>query len=321
MANPIAIWVTSPYLSFRGTLNHLYRGCNLPSPISSLCRSSGRSLSRSFEPAFRFIILVALGLALSACTSTRVLQKTPYKIPSTRYAALVINANSGQVLHQVRADAIRFPASLTKMMTMYLVFEALQRGKISKSTAIPISARAARQPASKLYLKAGQTITVDKALQAIAVKSANDVTYAMAEYLSGSEAAFARHMTNRARSLGMRSTTFRNSSGLPDRRQVTTARDMAKLGIALRRRFPQYYSYFSRRSFVHNGRTVRGHNKVLNLLQGADGIKTGYTRASGFNLVTSVRTSKGRIIGVILGENSGRVRDRHMVQLINKYAK
>ncbi|MEE9313107.1 MAG: D-alanyl-D-alanine carboxypeptidase family protein [Rhizobiaceae bacterium] len=265
--------------------------------------------------------LLIVGLVLSACNTSSALRSGPFKVPSARYAALIINANSGEVLHSVRANAIRFPASLTKMMTMYLAFEAISSGRISKSSLITVSSRAARQPASKLYLKAGQTITVDKALEAIAVKSANDVAYAMAEFLSGSEANFARHMTSRARSLGMSSTTFRNASGLPDKRQVTTARDMAKLGIALRRRFPQHYHYFSKRTFKYHGRTIRGHNKVLGLLRGADGIKTGYTRASGFNLVTSVRTRKGRIIGVILGENSGRTRDRHMVQLINKYAK
>ncbi|MEE9375251.1 MAG: D-alanyl-D-alanine carboxypeptidase family protein [Rhizobiaceae bacterium] len=271
--------------------------------------------------ASRFAMLMVLATVLSGCTTSSALRSGPYKVPSARYAALVINANSGKILHSVRANAIRFPASLTKMMTMYLAFEAMSTGRMNKLTLIPISSRAARQPASKLYLKAGQSISVHKALEAIAVKSANDVAYAMAEFLSGSEAAFARRMTSKARSLGMASTTFRNASGLPDKRQVTTARDMAKLGIALRRRYPQYYHYFSKRSFSYHGRTIRGHNKVLGLMRGVDGIKTGYTRASGFNLVTSVRTRKGRIIGVILGENSGRTRDRHMVQLINKYAR
>ena len=168
-------------------------------------------------------------------------------------------------------------------------------------------------------MKAGQSISVDTALNALAVKSANDVAYAVAEFMSGSEAAFARSMTVKARSLGMRSTTFRNASGLPDKRQVTTARDMAKLGIALRKRFPQYFYYFNKRSFSFNGKTIRGHNRVLGQLKGANGIKTGYTRASGFNLVTSARTRKGLVVGVILGENSGRSRDKHMVALINRY--
>lgn len=231
----------------------------------------------------------------------------------------MVNANTGKVLHEVRPDAIRFPASLTKMMTMYMVFEALQQGKISRSTQIPISAKAAARPASKLWLKAGTSISVDLAMQALAVKSANDVAYAVAEFMSGSEPAFARAMTAKARSLGMKSTTFRNASGLPDKRQVTTARDMARLGIRLRKRFPQYFSYFGKRSFNFRGKTIRGHNKVLGQLRGANGIKTGYTRASGFNLVTSAQTSQGLVVGVILGENSGGSRNRHMVILMNKY--
>ena len=266
----------------------------------------------------KFLIL-ALAVLISGCTTTSVFQQAPFKIPSARYASIVVNANSGKVLHEIRPDAIRFPASLTKMMTMYMMFEALQRGRITKSTQIPISAYAAGRPASKLWLKAGSSISVDTALNALAVKSANDVATAVAEYFSGGEAAFAHAMTSKARSLGMASTTFRNASGLPDRRQVTTARDMAKLGIILRKRFPQYFSYFGKRSFSFRGKTIRGHNKVLGQLRGANGIKTGYTRASGFNLVTSARTSQGLVVGVILGENSGASRNRHMVQLINRY--
>ncbi|MDD9911007.1 MAG: D-alanyl-D-alanine carboxypeptidase [Ahrensia sp.] len=263
-------------------------------------------------------MLAALTL-VSACTTTSVLNTAPFVPPSARYAAIVVDGNSGRVLHSTRPDAIRFPASLTKMMTMLMLFEALDRGQISKSTLIPVSSRAARQPASKLWLKDGSSITVDKALQALAVKSANDVAYAVAEFLAGSEAAFARRMTAKARSFGMKSTTFRNASGLPDKRQVTTARDMAKLGIILRKRYPQHYHYFGRRSFAFRGKTIRGHNKVLGKVRGADGIKTGYTRASGFNLVTSVRARGKSVVGVILGENSGKSRDRHMVLLINRF--
>lgn len=202
-----------------------------------------------------------------------------------------------------------------------MVFDALERGQLRKSSLITVSARAAAQPASKLYLKPNDTITVDQALKALAVKSANDVAYAVAERLGGTEANFAAQMTRKARSLGMRSTTFRNSSGLPDRRQVSTARDMAKLGIALRKRHGRNFYYFKARSFSFRGRTIRGHNRVLGQLRGADGIKTGYTRASGYNLVTSVRTGGKTVVGVIMGENSGRVRDRHMVQLMQRYAR
>ena len=257
---------------------------------------------------------------LGACTVTSALDTSPYSIPSTRYAAIVMDSR-GKVLHAVRPDAIRFPASLTKMMTMYMAFGAMKAGKMNRSTLITISNNASRRPASKLYLKPGSTITVDKALQALAVKSANDVATAMAEHLGGTEANFARMMTAKARALGMTSTTFRNASGLPDKRQVSTARDMAKLGFALKNHFPQYYSYFGKSSLVFRGKTIRGHNKVLKMVRGTDGIKTGYTRASGYNLATSIRTRRGRYVAVILGEKSGRVRNKHMVQLLKKYAR
>ncbi len=258
---------------------------------------------------------------LSACTTSSTFKSAPYLPPTQRYAAIVVDVSSGKVLHNTKADEIRFPASLTKMMTMYMMFDALSKRKVTLNTPIPISRRAAARPASKLYLKAGSTITVNKAMESLAIKSANDVAYAVAEFLAGSEKAFADRMTFKARSLGMRSTTFRNASGLPDKRQVTTARDMAKLGIALRKRFPQYYHYFGKRTFAFKGRTVRGHNRVLGTVRGADGIKTGYTRASGFNLVTSVRYGGRNLVGVILGENSGRSRDKHMTELMNFHLK
>lgn len=269
---------------------------------------------------FARAVVAACSIFIAGCTTTSALQTSPYEVPSERYAAILMDANSGRVLHAVKADAIRYPASLTKMMTMYLTFEAMQQGRISKSTQIPVSAAASRQSPSKLYLKPGDTISVDSALQALAVKSANDVAYAVAEYLGGSESGFAVKMTAKARSLGMKSTVFRNASGLPDKRQITTARDMAKLGIALRKRFPQHFHYFGKRSMTYNGKAIRGHNRVLGMLSGADGIKTGYTRASGFNLVTSARTRRGLVVGVILGENSGRSRDQHMVELFRSYA-
>lgn len=265
----------------------------------------------------RLALLLTALTVLMGCTTSAALRSSPFLPPSERYAAIVVDARSGKVLHNTRADAIRFPASLTKMMTMYMMFEALSQRKVSLHTAVRISPRAAARPASKLYLKSGSSITVHKAMEALAVKSANDVAYAVAEFLAGSEKAFADRMTFKARSLGMKSTTFRNASGLPDKRQVTTARDMAKLGIALRKKFPQYYHYFGKRSFVFKGKTIRGHNRVLGTVEGADGIKTGYTRASGFNLVTSVRSGRRNLVGVILGENSGRSRDKHMTELMN----
>ena len=258
---------------------------------------------------------------LAGCSASSTLKSSPYLPPTQRYTAIVVDVRSGKVLHNTKADAIRFPASLTKMMTMYMMFESLAARKVSLNTPIPISARAAARPASKLYLRAGSTITVDQAMHALAIKSANDVAYAVAEFLAGSEKAFADRMTFKARSLGMRSTTFRNASGLPDKRQVSTARDMAKLGVALRKRFPQYYHYFGKSSFKFRGKTIRGHNRVLGTVRGADGIKTGYTRASGFNLVTSVQYGGRSLVGVIMGENSGKSRNKHMTELMNFHLK
>ena len=281
----------------------------------------GGVLAGGSTKLFKFFAIFLLGLLAAGCSTTSVLQATPFDIPSQRFAAIVVDESSGKVLYQARADATRFPASLTKMMTMYMAYEALQSGRISKNTQIPISRNASRQPASKLYLKEGSSISVDEALTALAVKSANDVAYAMAEFLGGSEANFARQMTAKARGLGLKSTTFRNASGLPDSKQVTTARDMANLGLILRKQYPQYFHYFKKNSMVFRGKTVRGHNRVLAQLNGADGIKTGYTRASGFNLVTSAQTPRGRLVGVILGENTSRIRDKHMIQLFKKYGK
>ncbi|MEL6967016.1 MAG: D-alanyl-D-alanine carboxypeptidase family protein [Pseudomonadota bacterium] len=268
----------------------------------------------------RFAALTALAV-LSGCTTTKALNisASPYNIPSARYAAIVVDGRSGKVLHATRADAIRFPASLTKMMTMFMAFDAMKAGKINRNTLIPVSAKASRQPPSKLWLKTGSSIKLDTALRALAVKSANDVAVAVAEKLGGTEARFAKMMTARARTLGLTSTVFRNASGLPNKRQVTTARDMARLGLALKRQHGAYYGYFGLRSFQYRGRTITGHNRVLGRLRGANGIKTGYTRASGFNLVTSTTAGERPLVGVILGENSGRVRDTHMVQLLSQY--
>jgi len=271
------------------------------------------------QSRLRGFFLIVFSLFASACTSSSILDPTPYQPPTARYAAIVVSANSGKVLHDTRADARRFPASLTKMMTLYMLFDAIDKRKISKTGQISISARAAAQPASKLWLKAGTSISVNTAIQALAVKSANDVAYAVAERLGGSEARFAAMMTKKARALGMTSTTFKNASGLPNRAQVTTARDMAKLGIALKKRFPHHFHYFGRSSMIFRGKKIRGHNRVLTQLRGANGIKTGYTRASGFNLVTSVSRNGKTVVGVILGENSGRQRDQHMVKLMRAY--
>jgi D-alanyl-D-alanine carboxypeptidase len=204
------------------------------------------------------------------------------------------------------------------MMTLYLVFQELESGRLSLKSPIRMSARAAGMAPSKLGVKPGQSITVETAIRALVVKSANDVAAAVAENIAGSEKDFARRMTRTARSLGMSRTTFANASGLPNPAQVTTARDMATLGLRLMRDYPQYYPYFRTRSFVYQGRTVTGHNRLLASYEGTDGIKTGYINASGFNLVSSVRRGDKRLVGVVLGGRTGASRDAYMKQMLTR---
>ena len=238
---------------------------------------------------------------------------------AAKYAAIVIDANTGKTLHSSSADAPRYPASLTKMMTLYLTFEALQAGKISKKTQIPFSAQAATKPPTKLGVKAGKSVSVETIIYSLVTKSANDSAAAIAEYLGGSEQGFARLMTAKAKRLGMTGTVFRNASGLPDTSQHSTARDMALLGVALREHFPQYYGYFSTKSFAYGRQRMANHNKLLGRIKGVDGIKTGYTRASGFNLVSSVSDGNRRIVAVVMGGQSGAARDRQVAALIKEY--
>lgn len=233
-------------------------------------------------------------------------------------AAIVIDANTGATLHESAADGRRFPASLTKMMTIYLVFEQLRQRRLSLDTPIRFSHRAASQQPSKLGLAPGETITVRDAISALITKSANDVATAVAEHIAGSEAAFARRMTAKARELGMARTVFRNASGLPDRLQVTTARDMARLGLALQDNFPKRYRMFAQRRFAYGGRRYKNHNRLLGRFPGTDGIKTGYTRASGFNITTSVRRNGKHVVGVVIGQRTGRIRDAVMRKLLVK---
>ncbi len=236
-----------------------------------------------------------------------------------RYAAIVVDANTGKTLFSANADAKRYPASLTKMMTLYMLFEAMQAGRINKDTRIPVSSYAASRPPTKIGFRPGQSIRAEDAALAMITKSANDVAAAVGEYLGGSEERFAQMMTAKARRLGMRNTTFRNASGLPNMAQHSTARDMAVLGMALRQHFPREFAYFSRRSFEFRGQTIRGHNRLLGRVEGVDGIKTGYTNASGYNLVSSVNLDGRRLVAVVMGGNTGASRDAHMAQLIRKY--
>lgn len=238
---------------------------------------------------------------------------------AARYAGIVVDAKTGKVLYSDDADGLRYPASLTKMMTLYLVFEALDQGRINKNTVVTMSKYAAAQSPSKLGVRAGGTFTVEQGILALVTRSANDCSVALAELLGGSEARFARMMTAKAHALGMARTVYRNANGLPNDAQVTTARDQARLGLALRQHFPHHYDYFSTRSFKFGRQVIGNHNKLLGRIQGVDGIKTGYTRKSGFNLVTSARAGGKSIVGVVMGFPSGGSRDAHMAKLVKKY--
>ncbi|MEM7749408.1 MAG: D-alanyl-D-alanine carboxypeptidase [Pseudomonadota bacterium] len=238
-----------------------------------------------------------------------------------KQASFVVDANTGRILHADRADTLRYPASLTKMMTLYLVFERIQDGRLAYTTKITASPRASAQPPSKIGLKVGDQITVSQAIRALVTKSANDVATAVAEHIAGSEYAFARLMTNKAKLLGMKNTAFRNASGLPDRRQFTTARDMAKLAIRLQDHFPKQFRHFQTRTFRYKKRVYRNHNALLGRYRGVNGIKTGYTRASGFNLVTSLQNDRRYVVAVVMGGRTGRSRNAIMRRLLGKHVK
>jgi D-alanyl-D-alanine carboxypeptidase len=234
------------------------------------------------------------------------------------YAAIVVDANSGSVLHNANADALRHPASLTKIMTLYLLFEQIEAGKLKLDSRLEVSDHASQQAPSKLGLMPGQTIMVEDAIRALVTKSANDAAVVVAEAIGGDEDSFGRMMTRKARALGMSRTVYVNASGLPDDDQLTTARDQATLGRAIQDRFPRYYRYFATPAFVYRGHAMRNHNKLLGRVEGVDGIKTGYTRSSGFNLVTSVRRGPRHVVAVVLGGTSGGARDARMRMLIEQ---
>jgi D-alanyl-D-alanine carboxypeptidase len=231
-------------------------------------------------------------------------------------ATIVVDGNTGAVLEQSNPDAPRHPASLTKVMTLYLLFEQLDAGKINLNTRLYVTEHAAEQAPTKLDLRPGQTIAVEDAIKAIVTRSANDAAVVIAENLGGSEKAFAKMMTEKAAELGMTHTTYVNASGLPDDDQVTTARDQALLGRAIQDRFPRYYPFFSTTSFVFRGQVIRGHDHLLGTVAGVDGIKTGYTNGSGFNLLTSVHRDGRYLVAVVIGGRSAAERDAHMRALI-----
>src|SRR3954468_8143571 len=233
-------------------------------------------------------------------------------------SSIMVDAVTGDIISSSNADTQTYPASLTKMMTLYLLFDALKHGQIKLSDQIVFSDHAAAQDATNLAVSEGASIRVETAILAVVVRSANDAATAIGERIAGSEWAFAKKMTATARSLGMSNTVFLNANGLPNPGQHTTARDMAILGVALLRDFPEYYHYFSAERFTYRGVAYNGHNRVLNKFDGADGIKTGYIRASGFNLVTSAARDGRRLVGVIMGGQSPYIRDKNMVAMMAK---
>jgi D-alanyl-D-alanine carboxypeptidase len=236
---------------------------------------------------------------------------------AARSAAIIMDAATGTVLYEDDADGLRYPASLTKIMTLYLLFEAIDAKRVTLETRFPVSVRASNQDPTKLGLKPGETIAVREIILGLVTKSANDAAVVAAEGLAGTEPGFAAKMTEKARQLGMSSTLFRNASGLPDPQQKTTARDLAILARAMLKNFPHHYHFFDTPSFTYNGITHANHNRLNNWYEGADGLKTGYIRASGFNLVTSAKRDNRRLIGVVLGGVSPGSRDQEMARLLD----
>ena len=255
---------------------------------------------------------LAVTIALSASTAWAGSLTT-----ESKYAAIVVDANSGEVLYAKKADSPRYPASITKVMTLYLAFEAMSQGRLHLNEYITVSRHAAGQAPTKLGIRAGQSVRVDDAIRATAVKSANDMAVVLAERIGGSEPRFAALMTLRAQELGMTQTHFANASGLPDRQQLSSARDIAILSRAVMRDYPQYYAYFGQKQFFYNGQNLKNHNGLLGKMPGVDGLKTGFTSASGFNLAASAVRDNRRLIAVVLGGNSTAARDNHVEDLLD----
>jgi D-alanyl-D-alanine carboxypeptidase len=279
---------------------------------------------RRVGPLHLFISLLTIfAVVFTAATADAARKKhhraRHYRAPEPyveKGAAIVIDANSGKVLYERMSTEKRYPASLTKMMTLYLLFEQLEKGNISLSSKITASAYAASQDPTRLGLEAGSELTVEEAIKAIIVRSANDVAVAVAERLGGSEYQFATRMTAKARELGMTNTNFVNASGLPDENQRTTAFDLMLLSRRVIADYPEFYPYFHLQSFVWNGRSYEGHNNLMKFFDGADGLKTGYTRMSGFNLASSATRGGTRLISVVMGGRTARERDAQTAQLL-----
>lgn len=272
-------------------------------------------VTRLVLAGFVLLGMVATPLAVQAKSQHKSKQSNSAAVPN--YADIVIEAKTGRILHETNGNRLRHPASLTKMMTLYMTFQALESGQLKLNQYLPVSANAAAQSPSKLGLRRDTRIRVEDAILGLVTESANDAAVVLGEWLGGSEEGFAKKMTAQAKALGMMQTRFKNPSGLPDPEQVTTARDMAMLGHALIYHFQNYYPYFSTRSFTYAGLTHANHNHLMSRYDGMDGIKTGYIRASGFNLVASAERDGVRLIGVVFGGRSARSRDNQMAQLLD----
>ena len=257
--------------------------------------------------SFNFALFLGLSLTFGNLANAK-----------TSTSSIIIDAESGKVLSSSQADKLRYPASLTKVMTLYITFDALEKGIIKMEDKLPVSRNAANRAPSKLGLRAGEKISVRDAIMALIVKSANDCATVLAEGLGYTEENFAKGMTKVARELGMKNTTFKNASGLPNRQQKTTARDMALLGAAMYHHFPQYYKLFSTKKFVYKGRTYYTHNHVLKSFEGADGMKTGFTNAAGFNIITSAERDGKRVIAVTMGHDTAKLRDKQVSIMMSK---
>ncbi|MCI5046951.1 MAG: D-alanyl-D-alanine carboxypeptidase [Aquisalinus sp.] len=264
-------------------------------------------------PSVRSISFLAIFL-----TAALLMTSTQSAHANSKYAAFVMHADTGDILFDKYSTQRRYPASLTKIMTLYLLFEELEKGNLTLDSNLTASHYAASMPASDLGLKRGDTIRVEDAINALVIKSANDVAVVVAEKIAGSEKAFATRMTNKAWAMGMRSTRFRNASGLPNTKQYTTARDMALLARRMMQDFPQYWHYFQKENFTWKGNTYNTHNKLVGSFDGVNGLKTGYTRMSGYNLATTITRGDNRLIGIVLGGRSGTTRNRHMRDILNR---
>lgn len=281
-----------------------------------ICAGQPITMGRDGAPSgVAFSARLRRGMAVVLAMAAGLLTAVPAL--AVKYEAIVMDARTGEVLHQENADVITHPASLTKMMTLYLTFEALEAGRLNLEQSLPVSEHAQSMSPTKLGLRAGSSIKVETAILGLVTKSANDAAVVLGEAIGGSEPRFAEVMTRKARQLGMRSTVFRNASGLPDDQQVTTARDFAMLSRALLADYPKYYPYFSRRSFVYGGRSVPNHNRLMSRYDGMDGIKTGYIKASGFNLAASAVRDGRRLVAVVMGGKSPVARDNRMAELLD----